>query len=177
MLLCNSSQKKKETVDTIEITQVIISTFSHIIIIIIIILIHCDQCAFYKAAAALWVVLLYTCRPSLSQACKSESSKSQWSGSAQRARSQRGPDPASQLLNVLFSASQRGEAYSTPWNRCVINLPFVMWAGATWSYFFPSLSAETRAQKAGVGVTVCAPVRSHAFPLCCQQCGESAREH
>lgn len=68
MLLRNSSQKKKKTIDTIEITQVIISTFSHIIIIII--LIHCDQCAFYKAAAALWVVLLYTCRPSLSQACK-----------------------------------------------------------------------------------------------------------
>lgn len=49
-------------------------------------------------------------------------------------------------LNVLFSASQRGEAYSTPWNWCLINLPFLMWDVVTWSYFFPSLSAERRTQ-------------------------------
>lgn len=43
-----------------------------------------------------------------------------------------------------FSASQRGEAYSTPRNWCLINLPFLMWDVVTWSYFFPSPSAETR---------------------------------
>lgn len=45
--------------------------------------------------------------------------------------------------NVLFSASQRGKAYSTPWNWCLIILPFLMWDVVTWSYFFPSLSVET----------------------------------
>lgn len=53
------------------------------------------------------------------------------------------------FLNVLFSASQRGEAYSTPWNWCLINLPFLMWDVVTWSYFFPSLSVETRGQNKG----------------------------
>lgn len=53
------------------------------------------------------------------------------------------------FLNVLFSASQRGEAYSTPWNWCLINLPFLMWDVVTWSYFFPSLSVETRGQNTG----------------------------
>lgn len=51
------------------------------------------------------------------------------------------------FLIVLFSASQRGKAYSTPWNWCLIILPFLMWDVVTWSYFFPSLSAETRGQQ------------------------------
>lgn len=48
MLLPNSrlKKKKKKSINTIEITQVIVSTFSHIIVII-----HYDKCAFYKAAA------------------------------------------------------------------------------------------------------------------------------
>lgn len=47
----------------------------------------------------------------------------------------------------VFSASQRGNAYLTPWNWCLINLPFLMWDVVTWSYFFPSLSAEKQGHK------------------------------
>lgn len=48
---------------------------------------------------------------------------------------------------LCVSASQRGEAYSTPWNWCLINLPFLMWDVVTWSYFFPSFSAEDKKTK------------------------------
>lgn len=48
---------------------------------------------------------------------------------------------------VLVPASQRGEAYSTPRNWCLIKSSFLMWDVVTWFYFFVSPSVKTRRKK------------------------------